>query len=336
MIENAELNTIFSRLSGKAPQYFPAEADSDSSFQLSGLSQRNYSTIYFFDLTGNRSIPPFRPAIAVKIFHERTSGVETAALQYRSLASLWPRFRGGGNSNIGLPQPLDYFSDLPALVMERVRGSSLQALFSKMNILPSQRRQLTSACARTGQWLRELHRVTSVGQGRLVVEEKLAHASANLARLETMGFSPELCRRSADFLKRQADQLSIAESHLALVHGDFTVDNVMVDGDRIVALDLTGRDHNAIEHDLATFLNSLRLLRLTMPVSRALLSRCSHSFLAGYFGVNHSPSPALNFLRVAGLISTALEIAGRRWDRLWTRLWVRRFFNQELGGLVRS
>jgi tRNA A-37 threonylcarbamoyl transferase component Bud32 len=207
--------------------------------------------------------------------------METAELQYRALVSLWPQF--GNAANFSLPQPLDYFSDLPALVMERVKGASLQQLFGKIVVMPSRRRSLVSTCERTGRWLSHLHVATSIVPGKLNVEEKLVHATANLAKLESMGFSSELCRQCADFLNRQADRVALAETKMALVHGDFTVDNVMVDGDRIVALDLTGRDHNAIEHDLATFLNSLRLLRMTMPTPRALLDRCGDAFSGRIF-----------------------------------------------------
>ena len=334
MTENGELSALLAKLEGKAAHYFPAEVGSDSTFELTGVSARSYSTIYFFQLAGTRKVTASRPAIAVKVFREKSQGMETAELQYRALVSLSPQF--GNGANFSLPQPLDYFSDLPALVMERVRGTTLQQLFGKIIVMPSRRRNLTLACERTGRWLSQLHAVTSIVPGKLNVEEKLVHATTNLAKLGSMGFSSELRRQCADLLDWQADQLAPAESKMALVHGDFTVDNVMVDGDRIVALDLTGRDYNAIEHDLATFLNSLRLLRLTMPVPRALLNRCGEAFLVGYFGVDGARSPALQFLQITGLISAALEIADRRWDRFWTRLWVRRFFSRELGGLVRS
>src|SRR5258706_3479112 len=273
MAENAVLSAILTGLSGKAVEYFRAEAGRDSAFQLTSMSQRSYSTIYFFELTGKRKVAEPRPAIAVKVYRDRSSGMESAQLQYRSLLLLWPSFRDG--ASFGLPKPLDYFSDMPALVMERVSGSSLQELFSKMKVMPSHQRMLASACRHTGHWLTRLHVATSLVPGKLNAEEKLVHATSNLMKLESMGFSHDLCHRSADFLKRQADRLAFSETKMALVHGDFTVDNVMVDGDRIVGLDLTRLDHNAIEHDLATFLNSLRLLRLTMPLPRALLNRCS-------------------------------------------------------------
>jgi len=334
MAQNTELSAILAKLSGNGLRYFPATLGDDAAFQLTGVSQRSYSTIYFFDLMGERNILDPKPSIAVKVYRDQVLAMNTPELQYRSLTSLWPKFRD--DAELGLPQPLDYFSDLPALVMERVKGNSLQALFSKINILPSHRRTLASACMRTGRWLAKLHHATSLAPGKLDVKQKLADAKDNLVKLESMGFASELCGKSVQRLDLLAGQLSVEETPMALVHGDFTVDNIVVDGERIVALDLTGRDHNAIEHDLATFLNSLRLLRLTMPLSQSLLNRCSDAFLYGYFGFHSVSPPALHFLRVAGLLSTILEIAERRWGRVWTRIWAQRFFTRELGGLVRS
>jgi hypothetical protein len=48
MTENGELSTVLTKLEGKAAQYFPAEVGGDSTFQLTGVSARSYSTIYFF------------------------------------------------------------------------------------------------------------------------------------------------------------------------------------------------------------------------------------------------------------------------------------------------
>jgi Ser/Thr protein kinase RdoA (MazF antagonist) len=99
---------------------------------------------------------------------------------------------------------------------------------------------------------------------------------------------------------------------MSRVHGDFTIDNLLLDADRIAGLDMWAVDTNAIYHDMATFLNSLILLRLTRPMSWAVLSQLRSAFLRGYFGSDPWDDQALTFLQRIGFVDVTLSIRRRR------------------------
>lgn len=334
MAQTAELAEIEARLSNKAGVYFPELSDSAATFYFAGVSRRSYSTVYFFQVSSNRGAGSPKQGIAVKLFSKRREDEANAKSQFAALLSAWPAFHDA--EMLAIPRPLEFFTDLPALVMERVRGESLQEILKKSALLPGRRSASAAGCKRSGQWLRHFHDATWLQPGRLDVAEKLRHAQASLAGFAALGFPAELCRQISTSLETRARSLSDIDMAMATVHGDFTVDNVLLDGARITALDISGKDRNAIYHDVATFLNSLCLIRMSWPVSRSLVKNCGHAFLAGYFNGEESALGALAFLRLTGLISSALEILGRRWRQPLARLWVRRFFIHQLGGMARS
>lgn len=334
MSHNHMLAEIRRRLSNNLASYFPELCKNDFTVQLAAVHQRSYSTICFFDVfAANHSNQPL-PGIVVKIFAQQVGAAELANLQFSSMQSLWPAM--AQSARFAIPRPLDWFHDLSAIAMERVGGDSIQRQFRNALLAPLKWPALVRACASSGEWLRYFHTATQDSPGRLDVKAKKTQAEITLAKLAGWGLPGKRRRQSEAFLDAVAHELSQNDLPAALVHGDFTVDNVIAAGARITALDLSGRDRNAIYHDLATFVNSLWLMRLSMPLPGLLIDRCATAFLKGYFGGERPCRLALDFLRVTGLASSAFEIIGRRQDQPISQYWVRRFLNRQLGSLVRS
>ena len=331
---NNTMEEIRSRVSNNIESYFPGPFKSGFAVQLISVQQRSYSTICFFNVcAGDPDNGPL-PGIAVKIFSHQFGGAELADLQFTSMKSVWPSM--AQTARFAIPRPLELFHDLSAMAMERVGGDSIQRQFRRNLFAPLKWPALVCACLNAGEWLRYFHTATQESQGQLDVTAKKAAAGLAISKLQGRGFPGKSVHSIEVFLDTSAQELSQIDLPAALVHGDFTVDNVIAEGTRITALDLSGRDRNAIYHDLATFLNSLWLMRLSMPLPDALLNRCARAFLKGYFGDERCCHLALNFLRVTGLVSSALEIISRRQDQPIAQFWVRRFLNHQLGGIVRS
>ncbi len=317
-----ELDEIQGRLSSKIGTYFPEVTGGTPTFQLTRVNRRTYSTICFFHLAVDTMSEAEPPGVAVKCYRKQGGGADLANSQYSSLLSIWPVFGNGGP--LSVPRPLDFFPDLPALVMERVEGEPLQKMIRKYYFSIKRRPALARACRSSGEWLRRFHHATREASGRLDVEAKQDQAMVNVLTLESQGFTAGLCRQMETFLVWRAKDVIGTDMEMALIHGDFTVDNVLLDGNKIIVLDLHGKDCNAIYHDLATFLNSLELMRLCWPLWGSFIDLCAKSFLAGYFGKTSYSANALLYLRLTGFVSVALEILERRWSQPLARFWIRR------------
>ncbi len=321
------------RLLPRLAGYFGERGGTTPALVLTQVREAAYSRLYVFRLSSPDGVTAAR-GLAVKVFTGQAASPEIAKEQFTILRAVWPAF--AESLHFGIPRPLDLLADIPALVMEEVSGRPAPELFTPALWLPGRASAALDVCRRSGAWLRHFHAVTRVSSGPLDVEAKLASVPHTLARLEQYGFS----RRLGDTVK--AGLSSVGEMLLewplesACVHGDFTVNNVLLDRHRVVVLDVGGRYRNVIYHDLASFLNSIRLVALSRPVPRAATSACEEAFLEGYFGEACPDAAPLWFLRVFGLASVALEILGRRGRRAIPRVWVRVFVTRLLGSLLKE
>lgn len=321
-----------SQLQKRTGEYFPELSGEYLNFDFCTLKHAAYSTVYFFrakqqSTTGNSV------GIVVKVYSNRHDWKELSKAQYAALQTAWPLFKD--SQEFGLPRPLDFFSHMPALVMEEVLGKSLQKMFHPVYwISPKHFRAIVNASWGCGKWLQYFHQRTALSSLTLDLEYKQGGAMANLARLESLGIPKDLLDKIEYSLEQKAHALAGVDLPAALVHGDFTADNVLIHRDRFSAVDLWAKDQNAIYHDLATFLNSLTIIRLAVPVPAWLIRSCSQAFLSGYFGNENHNRTALEFLRLAGLVSVALEILDRRGAEPIAGWWIRHFFGRRFDAMV--
>jgi Phosphotransferase enzyme family len=327
-----DADQIQARLGRNLRHYFPETENNPPRLELAEVSHRSYSKFFLFRTSQNGS--GGSKGIAVKVFLPASGGQEAARLQYAALISVWPAFRGSPTMTI--PRPLDYFPEFSAIVTECIEGRSLQQLFKRFPLRSASDAGLAQLAKVSGQWLSKFHDATAISPGRLDVEDKLASAQANLNFLRVSGFPVDLCAQVAARLDSLAQDIRGLDLAMAAVHGDFTVDNVLFDGNRIIAIDLGGKDRNAIYHDIATFLNSLALIGLTWPVRRSLIEKSSREFIAGYFGADGYCSGAIGFLRLSGLVSVALEIVGRRSDHLLLRWRIRPYLERLFRAMLKD
>jgi len=327
--DRGRLDEIRQRLERRLADYMPELGGMPATLQLSGCYQRAYSDLYLFEVARRANDRGFAGGLAVKIFVPRNGARELAQSQYDALTSTWPAF--ACSETLSLPRPLDFFPDLCAIVTEKIQGESLERAIRR---IPAPAARWLALNGGAGRWLRRFHDATALPPRPLDAGDKLRGLESNLRRLEEYGISPYLCRLLKTSAEVLGEHLSTMDLKTASVHGDFTVDNVLADGARIIALDLGGRDRNAVYHDIASYLNSLALIRLSWPVSRSLLGRARDAFLGGYFGHESHDVAAVDFLRTTGLASVALEILGRRRGQPLAAWWARRFFERRFRELV--
>ena len=110
--DDALLGQILERIRIRSHQYFP-DLGEGMRLQVRSKVSRAYSQIYRVALTNSGRQ---EREVIIKIFPD-------AEAQFRAMKALWPRF--AGHSTWGIPKPLDYLEEGPALVTEFVPARSL-------------------------------------------------------------------------------------------------------------------------------------------------------------------------------------------------------------------
>ena len=316
--KNPEVDPIETKLRENLGKCFFDSRSAVARLHLAGQEHRRGSNLYFYRLS---DAPADRPQVlAVKVFSARAGGRVAAERQFAALSEAWPTFED--SPTLRIPRPIAFFPELGAIVTEWVSGTSLQ---NRFKTLWSRKKNLALSCANAGRWLRRYHLATALPARPLDLDKKLDHWPVALGRFEQAGFSPELGPALNDALGRFTGKIRGIALETASVHGDFSVDNVLVDGGRVTVIDLAGKDHNAVFHDLASFLNSLQLTALTWPVADSLIDDCGRAFLDAYFDSSIRDRHVLNFLRLVGLVSVTVEISERRRGQPLIRWWVRHY-----------
>jgi hypothetical protein len=203
----------------------------------------------------------------------------------------------------GVPRPLGDYSDLGAVVAEKICGLPLQSIIMKAALLPgfSDNGSIGLAAQRAGEWLRAFHRATAD-------MPQPFDGAALMAGLE------KLCRNCRD---EGLDEASIrvilggAKTVLArskktlpssAVLNDFNPLNIMVTETGVGFCEFARmrRRDNSFE-DVATFLASVEALEKYPFCNRAITSQIQESFLEAY-GVNQSEAAILRVLKMKTLL----------------------------------
>jgi Ser/Thr protein kinase RdoA (MazF antagonist) len=313
-----------------------ASVPSGGPFRLVRRRIAAYSRIYVFRPARRREAEFTAAGVVVKVFTGDARSL--AGQQFETLRTLWPAFADLPDAAVA--RPLALLDGLDALVLEEVPGAPLQALFTPALWLPvsGRRAVVVEGCRRAGAWLRRLHDATRVEPAPLDVSAKLTALPDCLARLEAHGLPGTVLRAVESHVRDAAARLEGRILAAAMVHGDFTLDNVWFAGGRTFGLDIDGRWRNAVYHDLASFLNSLDLVRLSRAVPRTVIDACGAAFRAGYGEeeAGDSARPALRFLRPCGLLAVAVELLERRRHQPLRRAWIRRFAAATLERVLRD
>jgi hypothetical protein len=266
------------------------------------------STTYCFSFDG------LKARILVKVIK---GTIGEAHLQYEALQRLWPLFAAKG-VNLCVPRPLALFNDMNAIVMESVPGLDLMRLVHRTrwpvrNL--TVRSSLISASNAAGAWLSYFHELGRFKQVQEVKTEQI---------LEQVKGEIELCVRAqfpADFadviykfVRSGLEEIVPSAEVLSHVHGDFKLDNIVAGDNVLAVVDILPVYYNVIFYDIASFRNSIDLLRIdprNALISRAFLESLKDQFLAGYFRNDCRPMKSIRTFQVIGLLSKYLYLRNR-------------------------
>ena len=319
----ASLDPLLERVRERIQSYFP-DLQKIKQLRVTHSIRRAYSSIHW--VTVYTDGQPHKNVI-LKIS-------DKSAAQYHAMKEIWPRFQTHATWKI--PRPLDYIPQDSALVMEEI---CVPPLLERLPWIFWDDRACRTAehdCQRAGQWLRFYH---DIGRkdlwAPLNAEGQWPGLDETLNELRAAGFEQSICTVMDHWFVPLVKQIVTEPRPVSNLHGDYKADNVMINDEFVVVLDLTAEHESAIDLDIAAFLNSLLMLRLTRPVPLTAMDRMRQSFLRGYFGTEDHASTVICFLQGIGLADIALEIMQRRRSNL-TRLWVERIVGAGLEMIVKE
>lgn len=258
------------------------------------------------------------PAFQQPLFIKRPfeSG-RTARSQYDAMDLARERLRG--QQGLLVPHAYPYLLDDGLIMMDWFAAVTVRQV---LNSPATPLSRISAAIERTGEWLRAFHGDGPQELAPLQVDQLLGHT---VAMAEDCG-STRGAVRFREFLQllvRTAPQVRELPVPASYSHGDFKPDNVLIDGPRVIAIDIARVFKAPVVYDLAHFLVHLDL-HLMHPAGWRLLPRRRQlhaAFLRGYrLGLTRSQTAALSWLALQrSLQSFYEEIA----DPSRTRRWVR-------------
>lgn len=309
-IADESIGPLLRTIEERIPLYFP-ELLGKIDLCVTRTRNRSYSRTYWVKV--NASAFPAR-GLVIKVCGD-------AALQHEILKTKWHNF--AEQQEWKIPQPVDYLRDHSALVMEEVQGSTIARRLPRISWYASRCEIAAADCYRAGQWLRFYHDIGRSSEPLLFGNGRArSKLDETLRDLSAAGLKKSVCYRLLEtYFVPSIEAVFQKPRTVSSVHGDFSVDNVIINDRNVVVLDLCSNERNAIDLDIASFLNSLLLLRLTRPVPWSAIRRMRDAFLQGYFGSQDIDCLAFTFLQGIGLADVALEIIQRRRSNL-LQAWV--------------
>lgn len=215
----------------------------------------------------------------------------------------------------GIPRPLAAWPNLRMVIQPAVGGGAeLNALaFDPALEAGTRERWLRDAGAR----LAALHSVRGTpGPERSFAEDldELREYQAPMAMVDA-----PIATRYEELLGRVARAgEDLSAPPLVASHGAFRTDQFLIEGDRLVMIDLDGFCWADPARDLGNFLAYLDWKAIRNPQQAAFIERAGQIFLGGY--ADARPAPDQRWLAVYRAASL-LKIAGRRYRSLTAKEW---------------
>lgn len=153
-----------------------------------------------------------------------------------------------------VPMPLFFNKEKGILVMNWVNGKTLTEMLIKFQTGS----QIQSLVYSAGNWVGMFHRVGPLEDGIFDLENKIEV----IKELQIQPLDDELFKEAGEVLHKSAIMIHNRGVKCSWVHGDCKADNFIVNGTITYGLDFNLRYQNAIELDIAQFLNNLELLSL--------------------------------------------------------------------------
>ena len=211
----------------------------------------------------------------------------TARAQFLGLQQAWSKTRA--DTHYRVPQPVLLLEPEGILVAEWVEAPTMT---ERLYAWRATNKEFTRHIGDAAEWLKRFHQAHRFPDVTLNCREILPR----LLDGDPAVRDSALYRAGYALLRTTADRAVRVALECSYVHGDYKADNLLVDGDRVVAIDVQLDHRNAVLFDIASFLNHLELL-VWHP--RGLRIAMWHRGLVQYFIERYFGSPLSAERRVA-------------------------------------
>ncbi|RLI32449.1 hypothetical protein DRO56_03485, partial [Candidatus Bathyarchaeota archaeon] len=205
-----------------------------------------------------------------------------------------------------VPRIVDFFEDLNAVVMERVKGYAFSKalFFYTLPVISSlYEDRILGYMRKIGSELGRLHRFTKKGMLRI--------GDMNLSLITEVKSSPYLCTLiGADLfesIQNKVEEIENERVPFVQIHRDPTPHNILVNGDDVFLVDFAFRLGASFEDTLA-FSTGLELMENRLPFfSKFLLEKMKYLFFNHYEKSFHFPFEG-NFWILLKLLRTLQQL----------------------------
>ena len=323
------LEQILVELRASAPEHYPDRGELKN-LRVVGHTPKTDHFIYDvcldFAQSGER--------VAIKVYRQGRNGTNAKAMARHENTNLQYVHQTMLKKKLdGVPRPIGDFSELGAVITDKIAGLPLQSIIMKAALLPgfADNGSIALVAARAGEWLRSFHKATADmhepfdGAALLSGLEKLCQSC------RTEGLDDGSVQM---ILSGARNVLSRAKKTLpsSAVLGDFTPLNVVVTENGVGFCDFARmkRRGNSFE-DLALFLASVEALEKYPFCNRAITTQIQEKFLDAY-SITQQESAILRVLKMKALLAmfaqgrTVKESALRK-KVMWANV-MRKFIHQ--------
>jgi hypothetical protein len=247
---------------------FGAYCDTLSGLYLTSTHIRTENSTVF-----KAVVPSSGRLFAVK----QVASVDQAELEYQSLRRLFcvlPK-------QARVAEPICLIPEHAVVVSEWIEGRSVKAW------LQDSEASFDGVCkvlAAAGRWLRQFHFVQSLGEAELELQKKLAQLDDLCEAHAATPWRHALLKWMRQRLVATSRQFAGEFFRVSDLHGDFKPENLLVEGERLVGIDIGHIYRSCVWNDVAYFLVQLDWaifsnFNLRFIVARRKLRRC---FLVAY------------------------------------------------------
>lgn len=192
--------------------------------------------------------------LALKLYDAETATAATPQIQYRALERCAKA--SATEPSLRSPYPHIFLPEERAVLMDWVDAPTLQTIMWQALFSPGRRPQLVHEA---GAWLRAFHDVSCISNepfdGGKLLDKLQTRLDQNPSANQLLNNSAPVRGALADFSDK-ARSVNTEAPH-ALLHGDFTPTNLLVDSRGIIGIDMWGARHAPVYEDAARLLNYL-------------------------------------------------------------------------------
>jgi aminoglycoside phosphotransferase (APT) family kinase protein len=220
-----------------------------------------------------RGVAPSGQRVAIK----RVASRERAELEYRSLAELFESTRG----EVPVAKPVCLIADHGLVVLEWVAGRRVYDLLRDRKVSVD---TVLRGLEASGLWLRRFHAMNAAGTAKVLFPRRLQQLDELKEAVPRGRPGKRLLGWMHRRLRSSYHAIEGRRMRRGRLHGDFKPENLLIDADRVTAIDFGHVYRSCLWNDVACFLVHMewavfRHMNLRLLVRMASLRR---AFLMAY------------------------------------------------------